>query len=85
MNEATPNPAPGVVESMLVSGKSGSIELLSLSRDVSVVDDLCTGVFYRATVARQGGGKVSAVGMNPKQAVARAVLRTFQEENPAMN
>jgi len=65
-------------DQLLVTGKSGVFELLSLSRQPCVEDGLVVAVAYTALVAETDRLKATALGLTPLQAVQRAVAKLHQ-------
>ena len=63
-----------IVPNLLMTGKFGDCELISMTRDVALAEDVCVATFYRAVI-RTPKGKYTGAGETPSAAVIVAVRR----------
>ena len=61
---------------LLIKGKNNDFEVLYLTRDNNVVDEVVIGIYYKVDVKRLSTGiKQQAAGVTPEQAVQRALQK----------
>lgn len=80
-----PQPGACITGQLLSTGECDGWQLCSISRDVSIVDNVAVGIFYRAAIVHGDGRKGSAVGMTPIAAVDRALLKAQTPANLSSN
>lgn len=61
---------------LLKRGWNNEFDLLTVSRDAAVVDDVCVGTFFNVTIKRIADNEhVHAVGTTPIEAVERCLVK----------
>jgi len=61
-----------IASKILLNGGHKEIRLRHLSRDISLVDDVCVGTFYRVSIANSES-EWKGVGKTPESAVTNAL------------
>jgi hypothetical protein len=60
---------------LLVKGKNNDYTLLNVLQDVSYVDTVQVGIYYKASIANRLSRGETGVGVTPEQAVQRCLQK----------
>jgi hypothetical protein len=82
MQNPPQNVSERYVTNLLYHGRNNTFDISDISRRVSVVDDICVGVYYQAVVncpaalfEEHANNKFTGVGATPAQAVRHALSK----------
>ena len=73
MNNLPQNVTSRYARNLLVKGSNNEFELMGLSRQYSMAEDLCVGNYYQIDIKQPGVAVKTAVGVTPEQAVHRCL------------
>jgi len=57
---------------LLTKGRNNEFEILGMKRDYSMIDGVCVGVYFMIDT-KGVGGKFTAAGVTPEEALQRAL------------
>jgi hypothetical protein len=60
------------IRNLLIKGKNNEFEILGMKRDYSMIDGICVGHYFMIDT-KGVGGRFSAAGATPEQALQRAL------------